>query len=174
VGQITPAPTWTEEFQDWAQQLDRVRPRRLQDSPGWTWLKPGFAQGPLVGGCLESLDHLRGTRFWPEWRGAIFFFETSEEAPPPERVDSLLMDYENMGILPQLAGMIVGRPMRYSENQKKELLEVLLARTKHYDFPIIAGMDFGHTAPQFILPLGCQAEIDRARQRFAILEPAVS
>jgi muramoyltetrapeptide carboxypeptidase LdcA involved in peptidoglycan recycling len=174
VGQIHPAPAWTEEFQDWAEQRDLERPRVMQPSPGWNWLKPGKAQGRLVGGCLESLDHLRSTAYWPDWRGAIFFFETSEEAPPPERVDSLLMDYENMGILPQITGMIVGRPMRYTLEQKECLNQVLLERTRYYDFPIIAGMDFGHTAPQFLLPIGCQAEIDTKAKRFGILERAVT
>ena len=174
LGQIYPSPSWTEEFQDWEQKKDLQRPRNMQLSPGWTWLKPGHSRGRLIGGCLESLEHLRGTRFWPDFDEAIFFFETSEEAPPPERVDSILMDYENMGILPQLAGMIVGRSMRYSKEDKRTLRDVLLARTEGYDFPIITDMDFGHTAPQFILPIGCQAEIDTEGRRFTLLEAAVS
>ena len=174
IGQIQPSPTWTEEFQDWGKKADLERPREMKTSPGWTWLKPGKAQGSLVGGCLESLDHLRGTRYWPDFKDTIFFFETSEEAPPPERVDSLLMDYENMGILQELSGMIVGRPMRYTAEQKEALREIILTRTQAFDFPIISDMDFGHTAPQFILPIGCQAEIDSDRKCFSILEPAVS
>lgn len=172
-GQILPSPSWTEEFLDWEQKKDLERPRTMQPSPGWTWLKPGHARGRLIGGCLESLEHLRGTRYWPDFSKAVFFFETSEEAPPPERVDSILMDYENMGILPKLAGIIVGRPMRYSKEDKKALRDVLLARTKAYDFPIISDMDFGHTAPQFILPIGCQVEINTEERTFSILEPAV-
>ncbi len=30
-------------------------------------------------------------------------------------------------------------------------------------FPIITDMDFGHTSPQFTLPLGCRARIDSMR-----------
>jgi len=127
----------------------------------------------LLGGCLESLEHLRGTRFWPEWQDAILFFETSEAAPPPERVDSLLMDYENMGVLRKLQGLIVGRPMRYTEAEKQQLREVLLERTRAYTFPVVADMDFGHTAPQFTLPLGCRARLDAERQRFEVLDAAV-
>lgn len=173
VGSVAPADAWTEEFLDWGERKDLERPRRLQKSPGWTWLKGQVAEGRLVGGCLESLGHLRGTRYWPEWEGAIFFFETSEVAPSPAVVDGILTDYENMGVLGKLAGMLVGRPMRYTETQKQELREVILERTRAYSFPIVTDMDFGHTAPQLSLPIGCRATIDIPGREFSILEAAV-
>jgi muramoyltetrapeptide carboxypeptidase LdcA involved in peptidoglycan recycling len=178
IGWVQPASWWTEEFQDWELLEDRKRPRRREPSTGWTWLKTGSNQrqrveGPLIGGCLSSLEHLRGTPYWPEWQGAIFFFETSEEKPLPQRVDSLLMDYENMGIFEKLNGMLVGRPMKYSLEEKRQLRQVVLQRTHKYDFPILMDMDFGHTAPQFTLPLGCRARIDVQRRRFEIVQAAV-
>ena len=39
--------------------------------------------------------------------------------------------------------------------------------------PIIAGMDFGHTDPFFVLPYGVSAEIDCDAHRFSIVESAV-
>ena len=173
IGRVEPSSWWTEEFLDWSQKEDVDRARTREPSDGWTWLKPGLAEGVLVVGCLESLQHLRGTRFWPDWNGAILFVETSEEAPPPATVDALLMDYDNMGVLADLRGMLVGRPMGYSQAQKAELREVILERTKAYGFPIVADMDFGHTAPQLTLPIGCRARIDGSARRFEILEGAV-
>ena len=101
------------------------------------------------------------------------FIETSEGAPSPERVDSILMDYENMGVLQKLKGLIVGRPMRYTDEMKQQLREVVIERAKGYSFPIITDMDFGHSSPQFTLPLGCRAQIDTVSQRFEILDAAV-
>ena len=173
IGAIGPATEWTEEFLDWATQADSDRPRAMQPSPGWAWLREGVAEGPLLGGCLESLQHLRGTNFWPDWDGAIFFFETSEGAPSPETVDGILMDYENMGVFDRIAGLIVGRPMGYTPAQRPRLHEVLLERTARWSFPIIADMDFGHTSPQFSLPLGVRARIDGERREFRVLESAV-
>lgn len=172
-GPVEPSPTWTEEFLDWESRKDLERPRQMQSSPGWTWLKPGTVEGPLMGGCIESLQHLRGTRFWPDWRGKIFFWETSEEKPLPETVDGMLMDYENMGVLEQIGGMLVGRPMRYSADEKQTLREIILERTRHFSFPVITDMDFGHTSPQMVLPLGVRARIDSTARQFAIVEPAV-
>ena len=173
VGPVEPSPWWTEEFLDWSQKADLTRARTQQASPGWTWLKRGRAEGVLVGGCLESLDHLRGTDCWPDWQDAIFFFETSEEAPSPARVDSLLMDYKNMGVMPRLKGLLVGRPMRYSDDDRQQLRQVILERTREYTFPVIADMDFGHTAPQFTLPVGCRARMDVDQRKFEIIEAAV-
>jgi muramoyltetrapeptide carboxypeptidase LdcA involved in peptidoglycan recycling len=173
IGVFEPSTWWTEEFLDWGQQEDLKRPRTRHNSPGWGWLRGGVAEGVLIGGCLESLEHLRGTRFWPEWQDAIMFFETSEEAPSPETVDGILMDYENMGILQRLKGLMVGRPMRYTEEEKQQLREVVLDRTRSYTFPIVTDMDFGHTAPQLTLPIGCRARIDTENQRFEVIDAAV-
>ena len=152
---------------------DLTRPRRREPSPGWTWLKAGRAEGPLIGGCLESLQHLRGTPFWPDWSGAIFFFETSEEKPSPATVDAILMDYENMGVFECINAMLVGRPYGYSAEEQLALHDVLMERTRRYDFPIVADMDFGHTAPQFTLPIGCRAALDTQERAFTIVEAAV-
>ncbi len=174
IGRIEPATQWTDEFQDWAEKKDLERPRILKPSDPWVWLKEGKAEGRLIGGCLESSQHLRGTEYWPDWEGAILFIETSEEKPSPETVDGILMDYQNMGVFESLAGLIVGRPTRYSPEEKQRLRQRILERTQHYTFPIITDMDFGHTAPQFTIPIGCQARIDTYEQSFETLESAVS
>ena len=172
-GRIAPAPWWTEEYLDWNRKEDLERPREGKASPGWTWLKDGVSEGVLVGGCLESLQHLRGTRYWPDFAESILFIETSADAPPPARVDSMLMGYENMGVFSQLTGLLVGRPIRYSSEQRGELRDVVLERTRRFSFPVVMDMDFGHTAPQFVLPLGCRARIDSGNRSFEILEAAV-
>lgn len=173
-GAYHPAPAWTEEMLDWRTKADLTRPRALTPSPGWTWLKEGKAEGRLIGGCLESLQHLRGTRWWPDFDGAILFWETSEDRPSPGWVDGVLADYENMGVFERLSGMIVGRSRDYTDQWRADLQEVILERTAPYRFPVITEMDFGHTAPQFILPVGVRAVIDTAARRFAIIEAAVS
>lgn len=173
IGRIEPASHWTEEFLDWSEQQDQTRPRNLLPASGWTWLKEGAAEGRLVGGCLESLQHLRGTEYWADWQDAIFFFETSEDKPSPRAVDGILMDYQNMGVFEKICGLLIGRPMSYSDDEKQQLRDIVLERTRGYAFPIVADMDFGHTAPQFTLPLGVTARIDSTQKRFEIVEGTV-
>lgn len=175
VGKITPAPQWTEEFLDWETRADLTRPRMMNPNPGWTWLKHGQAEGVLIGGCLESMQHLRGTPYWPKhWHDSILFFETSEEKPEPPTVDSCLMDYENMGVLEQIKGLLVGRPYGYSAQETAALHQVILDRCSKYPFPILTQMDFGHTSPMFTLPVGIRARIDSVSRSFLLCESAVS
>ena len=142
----------------------------------------GVRQGYLLGGCIEVLDFLRGTDFWPDyafWQDAILFLETSEDAPPPNLVKYILRSYASIGILKQLSGILFGRPggnipVEKFKEYDEILYQVVTEEEGLSDLPIITHMDFGHTDPVFILPFGVQAEIDCDAQQFAILENAVS
>ncbi|HWK79676.1 MAG TPA: S66 peptidase family protein [Thermomicrobiales bacterium] len=173
IGGVPSAFDWTEEFLDWTNGEDETRPRQTRRSEGWRWLRGGCVEGPLVVGCLESLQHLRGTPYWPDLRGAILLLETSEEAPSPAEVDALLMDMENMGTFGQISGLIWARPYGYSDGDRESLFAVLCERTDAYRFPILADVDCGHTTPLVTLPIGCRARLDSTIGEFSILEPAV-
>ncbi len=173
MGDLAPSGWWTEEFLDWATGEDTTRPRRQSPATGWRWLRQGSAQGRLIGGCLESLQHLRGTPWWPDLTGALLFLETSEERPSPEDVDGMLMYYENMGAFDQIAGLIVARPYGYGDDDKARLHNVIVERTGKFGFPVLADTDTGHTTPLQTLPIGCHAVLDSATNRFAITEAAV-
>ena len=173
---------WTVEMLDWGNPENQSRRRSRIPSTGWKYLQgKGVKQGHLIGGCLEVLDFLRGTDFWPEsesWQDAILFLETSEEAPPPNVLKYALRSYAAMGILKKLSGILFGRPGGNIHPHKfKEYDEVLLNVISEEeglaDLPIITHMDFGHTDPMFVLPYGVKAEINCQAQQFHILENAV-
>lgn len=173
MGDLAPSEWWTEEFLEWSTGEDATRPRTQSPSTGWRWLREGAAQGPLVGGCLESLQHLRGTPWWPDWTGALLFLEISEGRPSPEDVDSILMDYENMGVFDQIRGLIFARPYGYRDGDRARLHQVIIERTSRFGFPVLADTDTGHTTPLQTLPIGSNAVLDSAANRFAITEAAV-
>jgi muramoyltetrapeptide carboxypeptidase LdcA involved in peptidoglycan recycling len=183
VGKVAPNPGgWTVELLDWADPANQTRQRKLNPSTGWRFLQGRrVCRGHLIGGCFEVLDWLRGTEFWPDidvWQDAILFLETSEDAPSPEIVKYGLRTYAALGILQRLAGILFGRPggpippERHGEYDKI-LGQVVAEEAGLIDLPIIAGVDFGHTDPMFVLPYGIQAEIDCDHQRFGIVENAV-
>ncbi|MBN2147949.1 MAG: LD-carboxypeptidase [Anaerolineales bacterium] len=184
VGIIAPNTNgWTVEMLDWANPTNQTRPRKLRPSTGWRFLQgQGVHRGHLIGGCFEVLDWLRGTDFWPHpdaWQDAILFIETSEDAPSPEVVKYGLRTYAALGILHRLSGILFGRPGGQISLEKhpeydQALLQVVAEETGMDNLPIIAGMDFGHTDPMFVLPYGIQAEINCETQQFAILENAVT
>jgi muramoyltetrapeptide carboxypeptidase LdcA involved in peptidoglycan recycling len=73
-----PAGEWTDEFLDFFTGADLTRARVLRQSTGWVALRSGLAEGPLLGGCLETICwHLKGSAFWPDLRGAILSLELS-------------------------------------------------------------------------------------------------
>jgi muramoyltetrapeptide carboxypeptidase LdcA involved in peptidoglycan recycling len=172
---------WTDEFLDWNDPAHDTRRRRLQPSTAPRTLQGrGTARGPLIGGCAEVLEMLKGTPWWPSldrWRGAIFFYETSEEAPSPGIVKRWLRNFAAQGILGEIGGMIVGRPggcvpaeqhARYDEAIVAAFAEVGLS-----DVPVIANMDFGHTDPMFTLPYGVTAEMDCGAASLSLLGAGV-
>ncbi len=69
---------WTEDLSDWdAPDFgdEAERPKTLHPG-GWRWLQGETrAEGHVIGGCMEVLEMLKGTRWWPEpelWRGTFF------------------------------------------------------------------------------------------------------
>jgi muramoyltetrapeptide carboxypeptidase LdcA involved in peptidoglycan recycling len=183
IGEIRPnADGWTAEMLSWENPENQYRKRKLMPSTGWKFIQgKGVRQGHLMGGCLEVLDFLRGTDFWPEpsaWQDAILFLETSEEAPPPNVLKYALRSYASMKILHRLSGILFARPGGdISPERFKEYDEVLHQVVNEEEglseLPIITHVDFGHTDPMFVLPYGVRAEIDCKTRKFTILENAV-
>lgn len=175
-----PFGRYSDGYPDWSvpANLGRVRPPR--EDAGWHWLQGGTAvRGRLFGGNIEVLEWLKGTRFWPSetfWDGVILFLETSEEVPPPLAVKRWLRNYGLQGVFERVAAVLFGRARGYTDERKRELDEVLrsvLAEFGRPELPLVSNLDFGHTDPQFILPLGVQAEVDGAHRTLRLLEPAV-
>jgi muramoyltetrapeptide carboxypeptidase len=155
-----PATQWTEEFLDWDVRAD-VRPREMHRSPGWRTIRPGVAEGPVIGGCLETVCwHVFGSQDWFVPEGAIVLLETSEEAPSPAHVDGYLTDLELAGVFDACAGLVVGRPMGYTEEDVEILWKVVEDRTAPAGIPVLAGIDCGHTDPMMTIPFGVPARLD--------------
>lgn len=179
-GALAPSAEWTEASTRW-EDIEKAQVRRpMQPTPGWRWLGgPDRAEGHLIGGCLDVIDFLRGTPWWPGpeyWDGGVFYWETSEDAPPPAQVRYNLRVYGMMGVYDHLAGMLVGRPRGYSADQRAELeksiRDVIGIEFGRPDLPVVLDLDFGHTDPQMVLPNGGRIIIDPASQTITLPDPA--
>ncbi len=173
IGEIQASDKWTDEVLDWSQKKDLERARELKNNKGFEWLKEGKANGKIIGGCLSSITHLVGTEYWPDHAQKILFIEIPEgqefsKGEPIFYVDALLADLNNLGLFKQIKGLIVGRPFRYNEEEDEKFKEVILDNTKDYNFPILYGVDIGHTDPQITVPLGAEVEIDSDKTLFRI------
>jgi muramoyltetrapeptide carboxypeptidase LdcA involved in peptidoglycan recycling len=174
-----PYEVWVEGYPHWGQveNTGKVNPPQQNDQK-WHWLQgDSVVQGELFGGCIEVLEFLKGTSYWPGpdfWSKKILFFETSEDKPSPDQVRYMLRNYGIQGVFDKISGLLFARARDYSEEEKKHLAEtivtVVATEFGRPDLPIIANMDFGHTDPQFILPLGIKAEVDCRNRTFRLVE----
>jgi muramoyltetrapeptide carboxypeptidase len=169
---FSPAAEWTEEFLDWDQQKDLERARELRPSNGWVTVRPGVAEGPLIGGCLESICwHLKGSSLWPDFAGTILILETSEEAPSVAHLDAYLTDLSQLGVFDAVAGLIVARPAYYSEEDANALWNVVESHTAAAGIPVLVNVDCGHTDPILTLPLGLPVVLDAGARVFRTTAP---
>ncbi len=178
IGEINPSKSWTDEILDWSKKLDITRARKLKKNKGFEWLRNGKAKGKIIGGCLTSIVHLPGTKYWPDHKDKILFLEIPEgqkfdEGEPLSYVDWYLGQLEILGVFKQIKGLIFGRPFEYSEEDTEILKKKLLERTKDYSFPILFGVDIGHTDPQITIPLGTEVLIDSKTNTLEFLESGV-
>lgn len=160
---------WTDEFLDWEKKADLERARKKNAGDGWRSIRAGVAEGPLFGGCLETICwHLKGSSEWLDLAGAVLFLETSEEGPSPAHVDAYLTDLELLGVFDEIAGLVVGRPAAYSPDDAEILWRVVEERTRAAGIPVLGNVDAGHTDPMLTLPLGARARLDTERPGFVV------
>lgn len=169
---------YCDGYLDWSDKENLGKTKPIKSDDGWHWLQGNSkVQGELFGGCIEVLEMMKATDFWPSqdfWKGKIFFLETSEEKPSIHYIDHVLRNYGMLGVFDKISGFIFSRARDYSDDDKKEIEEKIISIVaKEFDkpnLPIIANFDVGHTDPQFILPLGVKAEIDCVAKRVLLVE----
>ena len=130
-------------------------------APAARTLRPGRAQGRLVGGNLSLLASLCGSRYAPDYDGGILIIEDVDEAT--YRIDRMLRQLALNGALATLAGIAYGQ---FTEeggraNATSPSREQLLRETADMvGVPAIAGIPVGHIDDQWTIPLGAMAELD--------------
>ena len=105
-----------------------------KNEDGWRWLQGNaVVQGELFGGCIEVFEFMKETEFWPQpdfWNGKILFLETSEDKPTPTQVKWMLRNYGIQGIFEKIKALLIGRARDYSDKEKEELYENVIAVVK--------------------------------------------
>lgn len=181
IGEIKPnMDGWTDEELPWRDPKNQNIRRQIKESHGFKFIHGhGTVTGRLIGGSLEVMEMLKGSKVWPSndaFDGAIFFIETCEEAPAADYVVRWMRNYVATGILNRVKGIIIGRPANVpmAELDKYADAVVQVVKTENnMDIPIVSNMDFGHTDPMFLIPYGAMAKIDMDNKTFSILENAV-
>lgn len=140
-------------------------------------IRPGVANGRLMGGNLTLIATTMGTPDEIDTRGKILFLEDVGEQI--YSLDRMLTQLSLARKLQSAAAIIWGEcndcPPR--ENKPSSASPYGLGETIDNLFgtlgvPVLAGMTIGHTADQLTLPLGVQASLDTAAGSLRIEEAA--
>ncbi|PZP32404.1 MAG: LD-carboxypeptidase [Roseateles depolymerans] len=115
----------------------------------------GLARGRLIGGNLAVFAALLGTPWMPDCRDALLFLEDVSEEP--YRVDRLLTQLRQAGVLGSVAGLVLGS---FTDAESPDA--VLADQLERLSCPVLAGWPSGHGQPNRPLPLGLMAEMDPA------------
>lgn len=137
---------------------------------------PGKARGRLLGGNLSVLTALVGTPWLPSFAGAILFMEDTNEAE--YRIDRMLVQLAQSGILKQVAGVVFGQctncrnPVPGYSGFTVD--QVIAQHLTPLGVPAFQGAQIGHIAAQISLPVGASVEIDATAGSIRVLAPVVA
>ncbi|MDX2439552.1 MAG: LD-carboxypeptidase [Desulfobacterales bacterium] len=133
-------------------------------------IQPGSASGPVLGGNLNTLCHLLGTRFQPDFKGCILFLEDRGEAP--YRVDRMLSQMKLAGCFNRLAGFILGTFEDCGNTD--DIIRIAGDIFKDDKIPILAGLEVGHGKRNLAIPTGLNATLNADLKVLTFHEPATT
>jgi muramoyltetrapeptide carboxypeptidase LdcA involved in peptidoglycan recycling len=148
----------------------------------WSWHGPATSvTGRTWGGCLEVIEWILTAGRFPfdpdVLDGGVLIIETSEELLPARNVGWIIRSLGERGILAAVNAVLVARPpvsgftRRLPEQERARLraeqrdIAVELVGRYNPDAVVCAGIPFGHTRPQWILPHGGAITVDGAARR---------
>jgi muramoyltetrapeptide carboxypeptidase len=137
-------------------------------------INAGKASGKLIGGNLTVLSHILGSKYVPDFTGAILFLEDVQE--DTYRVDRMITQLKLAGILNQIAGFVFGKctDCPPSKNYGSLTLEDIFEdHIKPLNIPAFSGAMIGHIKDKFTVPIGIEASTDADEGTITLKESAV-
>lgn len=175
------ATEYNDEGLDWSVKENLSKQRKLEPNDGLVWDGNKDIEGILWGGCVESLIVQSSTaKYLPKDEDiddTILVLETAEDIPEHWIIEYLLTGFGERGWFDKFQAVLVGRPKAWEFDKqnstevkatyRKEQREAVIRTVRQYnkEIPIVQNVDFGHTDPQIVLPLGRKARILASDQK---------
>lgn len=135
-------------------------------------------KGRLIGGCLDSISRLAGTRFGdiPKFcqqygnDGVILYFENVEMTPC--QMARTLLQLRMLNWFDNLSGILIGRNAmpRIEDDSLLSDIDALQAVLGELSIPVLYDVDIGHVPPQISLMNGALAEVKFAEHSSSITQ----
>lgn len=170
-----PDPYTEEQFWRLLTSSRRVGPLRNPNGEPLRVRIGGRALGRLLGGNLSLVVSSLGTRFCPNYEGAILVLEDVQEHF--HRIDRMFTQLRNAGILEQISGLALGlfthcQPSDPAKPHLK-LAEIFGEMLSWVKVPTIEGLQYGHVPRKLTVPIGLGARLDADRGTLIVAESAV-
>lgn len=131
------------------------------DLSGATALRPGTAQGKLIGGNLSLLCSLMGTPYEPDFRDSLLFLEDIDDEA--SRFNRFFMQLKLAGVFNKISGLIIGDFSDLGENGKvtfaRNIQDMVEHHTQGTSFPIVMNAPFGHQDRLVTFPIGARVTL---------------
>ncbi len=153
--EIEPSQIWSDDL--WF--IDQEK-REFEANEGYWNIQAGTAEGTIIGGNLGTFNLLLGTSYRPQFTpDTILFIEDTEGcslADFERNLQALIYqdDFENV------KGLVIGRFQKGSKVTREGLEFILNTKAELKNMPILANVDFGHSAPLLTIPLGGTARLE--------------
>ncbi|MBI5832182.1 MAG: LD-carboxypeptidase [Armatimonadetes bacterium] len=152
----------------WLRPTAAGQPLANADGSSFTVLRPGRAQGVLLGGNLSLFTALVGTPYLPVLDGAILAIEDVGEKP--YAVDRMLLQLELAGVFDRIGALLIGDFAQYLTDGATgpAVEELVMERVGGRDLAVVSNVVHGHCDRRLTLPIGAQAELTADRHESAI------
>jgi muramoyltetrapeptide carboxypeptidase len=122
-------------------------------------IRPGRAEGVLLGGNLTVLSALLGTPHFPPLQDAVLFLEDVGERP--YRIDRMLTSWQLAGAFEHVRAIVLGAFVQSDAGPDGVTAEDVLAeRLGSLGIPVAAGLSAGHIDDNVELPFGARVALD--------------
>ena len=131
-------------------------------------------EGRLLGGCMDCLVNLLGTKFdrvndfTEKYKedGIIWFLEACDLNVFGIR--RAMWQMENAGWFQHVKGFLIGRPLNGEAMMNLDHFEAVLSTAGKYQVPVIMDVDLGHFSPMMPLITGSMAKINGQKGKIQV------
>ena len=134
-----------------------------------------FLEGRLIGGCLDCLSGICGTKFdkTKEYinrhkeEGVIFFFEACDYNSVG--VIRALTQLKNAGWFDNIKGFIIGRSLNYYDKSfGVNMIDAYINVLGELKLPMLLNISLGHISPSLPIRCGAKAKVEYKKNNICI------
>lgn len=151
-----------EDSSEWSNDLWFLNQddREFMVNPGTKIINQGTAQGTIIGGNLNTLNLLQGTKYMPTANDCILFIEDSDKANFDKEFDRNLESLLQTDLGDKIRAVVIGRAELNSSMNDEKWEYIIRSKKKLENIPVISGVGFGHSTPMITFPIGGSAKVE--------------